>query len=163
MKKFIKVLSVVLCVLTVLSSAGILGFAADEAAAEPQTVSDGTEGNENPPSEDTENTDGTEQTEDETQTDQTYTPDTAKKKHKTYAENVANAFSISVRLLGGVVMAPAAITGLSVAFLPVIVTLPVTLPIAAVGGAGASALGAIGILLSPVIGLIGYICQFFIK
>ena len=151
MKKLTKILSVVLCVMMIFSSANILSFAADE------TVSDTVITEESTETEDNENTDDKEQTA-ETQTEPSV-PSENKKKKLTYAESVGGAFATGVYLLGAIVEAPLGASALCVAFLPAIVILPAILPVAAAGGVGAAALGVLIMALSPVIGLVSYIAQ----
>ncbi len=148
MKKTRKLLSVILCIVIIISSFGVLSFAEENTAETETIVTDVTVDDnisdieENPDVENPEEV----------------VPDEPQEK-KSYIECVATSAVIGVYLISGVVELPLSVATLSIAFVPFAPFLALALPIAAVGGAGVSVAGVFAILLSPIIGLVDFLKQ----
>lgn len=146
MKKFIRILSVVLCALTVISSANLMCFAADEklpetAAASDESVSkQADEQNVNTKKAVSENDDGAARA---------LVSDKSE-----YEERLHTNVEIALENMSGIVALPLMVTGVSITWLFLAAfLLPVTLPLSAVAGAGMSVLGVLELIASPVASL----------
>ncbi len=129
MKKFIKILSVILCVAVLISSVSILSFAEDEVGEEP------------------------------TETVEVVEEETPAPVKETYESFLMSHLVEAMLGMTAIVAFPAGIAGISLAMTPTVILLPVTLPVAAVAGAVVSVGSLLYILASPVISLFEYVSQ----
>lgn len=159
MKKFIRVLSVVLSVLTVLSSAAVMSFAADEQL--PGTaVSDSAVTEETPKEESLPETDDRND----------MNPVSGKSTESSggvqigdyyfirpYDELLKESFDKAADMISGGVRVPAAIAEICFVFPPLWLLLPLAVSAGAVYGAGSSVAGVFAIIFSPLTALINFL------